>query len=332
MGEDMYFKVPLVHANRKCEARAGDGQGGAMRSLISGKYVYVPVDDCEHKYDNDYFDPKIVRTLEQILRDNVRDPALKKYQESLTGVNRRISDLIDIGKHHKVFEEHRYPTELKAIMLAVEEADSEVASFGDPLTAKDLLTAITKFHEETDIRWAERILNKIDSEQKLANKLSGLAQKDSVDDLHIDRSGETNTYILEYEQSNYKVVEATSIQDLLELPCISNLHELASRKESPERWYLYSFVRIILELDADLGVADIKEWFSQYPWYKEDTTDYQVRYEKKQRMEDDDPPLPVGCNNDNRKFERICIGREHCDYSIYQSLNFKPEVYDRLGE
>ena len=79
-----------------------------------------------------------------------------------------------------------------------------------------------------------------------------------------------------------------------------------------------------MSLQNDFNLADIKAAFSEYPWYDEDTTDYQVRYEMNQDAQ------PVSCTNENEKFTQFCIGRENCDYSIYASLPLKQSVYDTL--
>ena len=84
-------------------------------------------------------------------------------------------------------------------------------------------------------------------------------------------------------------------------------------------------------MDAiNLDTDDIKNWFEQYPWYREEVTEYQVNYEKKQTMGSEGRPMPISCNNDNRNWSGYCIGKENCDYSLYASVDLKQDVYDRL--
>jgi hypothetical protein len=82
-------------------------------------------------------------------------------------------------------------------------------------------------------------------------------------------------------------------------------------------------------MSRDEFVEEMKELFEErYPWYDEQTSDYQIRYELDQRNKDDDPYLPMGCKNPD--MERYCIGRDECPYSIYGSLPFPDEMYDQL--
>jgi hypothetical protein len=72
----------------------------------------------------------------------------------------------------------------------------------------------------------------------------------------------------------------------------------------------------------------VKQLLSKYPWYDEQTSDYQIRYELRQTNTEGDPYLPIGCNNPD--MERYCIGYEECPYSIYGSLPFPDEMYDQI--
>ena len=332
--DEMYFKIPLVHANRKCEARENHDRNGALRTVISGPYLYVPVDDIEKKYEDYYYGRGgVAYNLEDIVREHVKTRTLDTYQQAMKGVSERIDELIEIGKADKLFYEHQYPPRLKAILMAIEDADPEDAAFGEPLTSKEIANVVVRYHDKTEIDWVRKTLSKMGTPKSIGNQLSEYASDESIEHVTVEKGGpgEVNKYTLEYTIGDYKVVDVTEIEDLLELPCMRNIHELAM-EENPNRWYLYSFVRVMLSLNTEFTVEDIKEWFSQYPWYDEEVTEYQVKYEKIQTMPDGREPQPVGCNNDNRNFERVCIGRENCEYSIYQSLNFKQSVYDNLEE
>lgn len=79
------------------------------------------------------------------------------------------------------------------------------------------------------------------------------------------------------------------------------------------------------ELGSEI-VADVKNVFSRWPWYDEQETEYQVRYEFSNTI-DGDTPFPVNC--DNEDMQCYCIGQDQCTYS---SLPFPDEMYEQLEE
>jgi hypothetical protein len=94
----------------------------------------------------------------------------------------------------------------------------------------------------------------------------------------------------------------------------------------PTRWILYQVARILMSLEPDFTLKEIAEdFFSRYPWYDRETTMYHLRYEKNRRI-NGEVPKPIGCKNDNKKFDTFCIGMENCSYSIYSSLPMKDSV------
>jgi len=103
---------------------------------------------------------------------------------------------------------------------------------------------------------------------------------------------------------------------------MANMAERLYEKK-PVRKDLYSFARMVMWLpqyqDSDLEtiVADLKDIFSRWPWYDEQVTDYQIRYEFSNTI-GGDTPLPMNCDNDD--MQRYCIGKEQCPYSIWGSL------------
>jgi hypothetical protein len=80
--------------------------------------------------------------------------------------------------------------------------------------------------------------------------------------------------------------------------------------------------------DANNGrdqlVMDMKEFFSQFDWYDPDITSYQTDYEL------DRDYNPKRCKHDD--MQKYCIGLHECPYSIYGSLPFSEELYNRLGD
>jgi DNA primase large subunit len=99
---------------------------------------------------------------------------------------------------------------------------------------------------------------------------------------------------------------------------------------------LVFFVRIIMSIEPNIegksGFTDdeIVDWFRQYDWFDEGITRYQVEHERRQTTAQGEKPVPIGCKNSNTQWTPLCIGLDECDYSIYQSLPFKDEVYERL--
>ena len=324
-----YFKVPLVHANRHCETR---NEHGEMLNLIRGKYIYIPIEDVIDKYDGYFSRRQLTEPFESLIREDLfSDDRLNVYQSNITSVNDRISYWSKKGYENRIFEERRYPPTLKAILTAVERVESDVATLGTPLAIEDVYKATQRFANETDKDWMRDVLTDIESIQSLSNKLRSYAVDDDINDVILDeRKGEDDRYVFEYQIGNVKQIEVTEIADLLELPCMENLHE-SLKNGIQTRWELFSFVRYLIEVhNLDADVENIKSWFERhYPWYHEATTEYQVRYEKRQSKRGE-RPLPISCSCDNQRWTEHCIGKENCDYSLYRSVQLNPEVYDRL--
>ena len=95
------------------------------------------------------------------------------------------------------------------------------------------------------------------------------------------------------------------LDDLFELPCFANIDERLQKK-GPTRKELYSLVRLVAWLqeyridktETEL-IEDLKDLLSRWPWYDEQTSDYQIRYELEKGEIDGRSPLPIGCNNDD---------------------------------
>lgn len=328
---DCVYKIPLTHANRKCEARIGNKQDGQLRSLVKGPYVFIPYDDVHRKYKEDFTGRNSVSwKLEQVISLSINDKQKEKYLNSLSGITGRIESLLNTGNDHMIFKERRYPAKVEAILKAVEGVDKDIAQLGTPLTAEQISNAVHDFCTWTDVGWIKNLSESINSPRKVATVLS---QNKGLNHITVvPRDGQPDLYELEYKMGDFKQIDVTGIESLLEFPCMQNLHE-SLLDQKPVRWELYSFVRYLFEIDAlDIGVEEIKDWFSQYAWYDADITEYQVGYEETQRMASGDRPLPISCNNDNRSWAEHCIGKENCEYSLYRSVDLKPDVYDRTGD
>ncbi|WP_458210232.1 primase-associated protein, partial [Haladaptatus sp. NG-SE-30] len=122
--------------------------------------------------------------------------------------------------------------------------------------------------------------------------------------------------------------------DLFELPCMAAMDERLQEKK-PVRKDLFNLVRMAWWLpqyrDASTEefISDVKDLFSRWPWYDDEVTGYQIRYE----LDNDiggEIPLPMNCANDD--MQRYCIGRDQCPYSIYGSLPFPDEMYEQIDD
>lgn len=327
--DQWYFKVPLVHANRQCEARS---ERGEMLNIIDEEYVYVPIEDVLEKYDDYFSRNRLAEPFNSIVEnDFFSDSQLDVYQSNITSVNDRISYWANNGHETRIFEERRYPRTLKAILTAIEGVESDIATLGEPLTIEDVHNATQRFANDTDKDWIRSVLTDIESVSSLSNQLRSYAADEDINDVIVteDESGK-DQYVFQYQVGNVKRIEPKNIADLLELPCMQNLHESLQHGKQT-RWELFSFVRYLFEVkDLDADVEDIKNWFEQhYPWYHEPTSEYQIRYEKRQ-SERGDRPFPISCNCENQRWAEHCIGKENCEYSLYRSVQLKQRVYDSL--
>lgn len=329
-----YYKIPLTHANRKCASRENNDEQAPLNCVIKGPYVFIPANNVHDKY-TEYFNGYngVAALLEQVIEKTVSEERLEAYQNSLSGVNKRIEELSSGGHDDMLFKERRYPAKLEVILRSVESVDEDIAKLGEQLTASEIHNAVRDYATWTETDWVQNIAEQMNSAGTVANLLSNYANNDDLAHVTvIKRDGKPDLYELEYMVGNFKQIEVTEIKDLLEFPCMENLHKSLLQKK-PVRWELYSFVRYLFEVDnVEFTIEDIQEWFSQYDWHRPDVTEYQVGYEKRQRMPDGERPLPISCNNDNRNWGEHCIGKENCSYSLYRSIDLKSDVYNRAGE
>lgn len=331
-----FYEIPLVHANRYCISRDEDSETprGNLTCIVDGPYVYIPISDARKKYKHEFTKRDgVAHLLEQMVYLSIGDNRLDAYQQSMTGLNTRIEELHSQGHDDMLFEEREYPAKLEAILRAIDNADTETAAIGDSLTSKEVYSIAQKYASETNVNWVRNVLDALDSPKSIGQTLTQYANNDDIQHVTVEkRSGAANKYTFEYSVGGVKKIEVKEIEDLLELPCMENLHE-SLQDGKPVRWELYSFVRYVFEIHTtEFTVEDIKEWFSQYPWYREDVTEYQAQYEKEQRMSDGNRPLPISCRNDNDSWAKHCIGIENCDYSLYRSVELSPDVYDRISD
>lgn len=334
-----YYQIPLVHTNRMCEARSGGDHTSPMQAYIEGKYVYLPVQDAIDKYEQKITERGgVAETLESVVIRTIgdgnasdEDGKLASWQEALGSVNEKIEQIHTQNHDEKIFKQSRYPPKLKAILMSVDSVDNDIAKIGQATTAKAIYTALQTNATNTDTGWISSIAEDIGSPRVIGNVLADYAADSSQSHVEVQhRENKSSLYTLEYQIGNAKQIDVESIEDLLTFPCMQSLHE-SLLDSKPVRWELYTFVRYLLEVDEiSITPDDIKSWFSQYPWYREAVTEYQVNYERDQLLSDGKSPLPISCNNDNRSWAEHCIGKENCDYSLYSSVELNPDIYERL--
>jgi hypothetical protein len=144
-----------------------------------------------------------------------------------------------------------------------------------------------------------------------------------------DQKRKSNKFKLLDSQKGFKDVEVQSPEDILELPCMENVDEHL-QEQKPTRWVLFSVGRVLMSLENEFSMEELVDFYRRFPWFDEEITRYQLNYERDQRMADDNPPNPIGCNNDNQNFDTFCIGKENCSYSIYKSLPMRDDVIEQV--
>ncbi len=334
-----YLEIPLPAASRKCMVRRsvdGDLGGGysneekratgEFASKIEDNAVYVPIQDCLKKVRERHKRgfPILLSSMEDLLPD----VELARFAEKETKISEEIDHLFRIGHKELIWEDWN-PQQAKYNAIRTAILESETIQFNEYYPVKDILEAIRTF--EPQDRWKASQLAQITSRRSLGNTLSNLS-KDFPIEVEVKR-GSPNRYKFDRSPTGSDL-EVNEIEDLFELPCLANMDERLQNK-GPVRKDLYSFVRLVTWLpqyrDAptEVIVEDLKEVFQRWPWYDEQETEYQIRYELSNTIEGE-PPLPMNCDNDD--MQRYCIGQEECPFSIYGSVPFSTELYDHLGQ
>ncbi|MFC4360239.1 primase-associated protein [Halobium salinum] len=328
-GEGYYLEIPLVAASRKCLARSeGDeNQQGEIKAHVADNHLYVPVSDFMEKY-REYTEDAFGRLLA------VQEEALTADQRSwLTANESAITDRIDrffqAGQTHRVWENwSRQKRDLLTIINAVSAADDDVAQLGETQTARDLYQAVDAY--EPKRTWERRVCESISSPRSLGTVLSRNRDHASV----TVENARLNRYTLTEYSDGAQPLHVDELADLFELPCMAAMDERLQEKK-PVRKDLFNLVRMAWWLpqyrDASTEefISDVKDLFSRWPWYDDEVTEYQIRYE----LDNDiggEIPLPMNCTNDD--MQRYCIGRDQCPYSIYGSLPFPDEMYEQIDD
>lgn len=334
-GDELYIEIPMVHAGMNTDIRNSSNEcicGG------DNNCVYVPVRDFERQFKDHVLGRNgtaeyLGKRLQRSMGDGQIDYAVAKA----THIGEHIDHLLEIGHTQKLFAERTHPDKLRVILRAVDEVSDDTAQLKKWHSAGELYEALEYHAQDTDNSWDQRKINEIDSARSLAHHLRNHEDHQDVDihHHHDDRENDDpdnesfrqNMYRLRFNESDATTIQVSEIEDILELPCMQNIHNFLL-EEKPVRFVLYTYVRVILSVENDFTVEEIVDWFRQYPWFDEETTRYQARYEKNQTNENDEPYQPVNCYSDNEEFTQFCIGIGNCEYEIHESLPLKDEVIE----
>jgi len=341
--EGTYIEIPLVAASQKCIVREEGGTLGGgfdpdqnqatgnLKSKIIDNNVYVPSQDLYRRLNNHLEDGGFER-LFQAHMEFVSDANLRKFLEQESRITARIDRFLNAGQRDLVWTNWDPESRLVRVLRSAVNARDDLDP-SDTYPAKVLYEAVDRYQPNQE--WEEEIIADIKSKRSLANRLASL-DTDEIEILET-RKRVGNLYRVGYSGSHSRQIEFTDMQDLFELPCLQNIDDRL-KETSPTRKDLYNIVRMLRWLPGyrpeDKGreefVEEVKELLQRYPWYDEQTSDYQIRYELDRSNENDDPYLPMGCTNPD--MERYCIGREECPYNIYGSLPFPDSMYEQLED
>ena len=328
LGDGLFIEIPMAAASRKCLVHVDDEAGGHLVTEVADNNLYIPaeyLDKRYREYAGDAFQ-RILHAQESSLSPDQRD-WLAKNEDSVTD---RINRFFNTGHHDHIWKNwSREEQQVKLIVNAVEAAEEEGVALGEQLTATEIYEAVTSYSPEH--RWEFDIADQFSSATGIANILRDNEDHKSIS---INRNGRVNKYELSGYGGSSKQITVQGLEDLFELPCMEAMDERL-QNEKPVRKDLFNFARMVMWLpkyqpnpDIDIIVEGLKDVFSRWPWYDEQETDYQVRYEFAHgKNSDGDDYLPMGCDNDD--LQRYCIGQNECEYSIWGSIDFPDRMYDQ---
>jgi len=327
----LYLEIPMAAASRQClvrdEPRPSDVEGNTeIRTRVKDNNLYVPAGDFDEKYEE--YAREAFKKLLRVQEDGLTEEQETWLVANESAITERIDRFLEGGNHDRVWRDwDRGERLVRVLQEAVTNADDEMATVGAFHSAQALYDALDTYKPEAS--WKQSIQNRVSSPRSLGNLL--VAQRDHRR-LTVEHDRETNQYRIDASSRGSHPITVESIEDLFELPCMANMAERLQEK-TPVRKDLYNFVRMVMwlpqyqESSLDEIVTDLKDVFSQWPWYDEQTTEYQIRYEFSNTI-DGEIPLPMNCDND--ALQRYCIGQDQCDYSIWGSVPFPDEMYDQL--
>lgn len=346
-----YFEIPASHASTHAtNVRTDDGD---LANFYDNGNVYVPFWALEEALDEHLLEGRPGKSVAQYFTSTLEEYYDDDRKSRLHDETSRITDQIHKYKERnwtkKFLKERFYPEKLRCLLKAVFAAPGEIARLENELDASQIKEAIDWYREQPEgpiegsgdddddtnknktyvKEYEQRTLSEFDSPQAIGaylKRFDNVNETQEENHKHVTvNEGKYNTYDLEYRSSGIERIDVTSPEDIFEFPCMKKVDKCL-KEGVPNRWILFTLARYILSLENDFGVDGVHEVFSRYPWYDQDVTEREAKYEQKQDY------LPIGCNATNKKFTEFCIGRDECDYSLYYSARHKDEVYEALDD
>ncbi|MDS0300955.1 primase-associated protein [Halogeometricum sp. S1BR25-6] len=333
-GGGLYLEIPMVAASRNClvydadRRDAGTEDDREILTRVKDNRLYVPAGDFDEKYHA--YAERAFKKLLRVQEDGLSEDQQVWLTTNESAITDRINRFMEAGHHERIWRNwDQGERTIRVLRRAINESADDVVQQDEFHTAKELYSAVTAY--DTENNWEASITDWISSPSSLAKTLANHQSHSAVT---IKRDGRVNQYRIGHPGSGSTQIDVDAIEDLFELPCMANMEERLHEKK-PVRKDLYNFARMVMWLpqyqnsNLDEIVADLKDVFSRWPWYDEQVTDYQIRYEFTNTI-DGNTPLPMNCDNDD--MQRYCIGKDQCPYSIWGSLPFPDEMYNQVDE
>jgi hypothetical protein len=313
--EELAVEVPIDHLNNNCLVR---NEYGEIKTVLEGGNAYVPLSDLQGKM-LDATDTAFETHL-RAQHSALSNSETQWLISNTTPIHERIDEFFMRQEHDKLFDtQGEKPPLLQVVMNAIYESDAANAKFGEFLSAEELQQFLKDYSPHPAYESAIHTDGQL-TPGKLSKKLTHYEENRY---LEIDTSGQVYKFKFDSPARKGKKIDVTEPEDIFELPCMASIDEYL-RQEGPTRYLLFTMVRLLMSLENDFTNQDIIEMFQRWPWYDKATTEYQVKYERREGKD----IKPINCGNDNQRFTAHCIGVENCDYNIYSSLPIKDEIFD----
>ncbi|MFC6615979.1 primase-associated protein [Halopenitus salinus] len=331
-GPGLYLEIPMVAASRDCLVRSGtstdDDEDSEILSRVRDNNLYVPVGDFDEKYRS--YGKRAFKKLLTVQEQGLSEEQRTWLTTNESEIAEQISGFVETGNYDRLWRNwDRGTRTIRVLRRVLTASPAETVQLGEFHTANEIYDAIDAYTPEND--WESTVINRISSPSSLAKKLANIESHTAVT---IDRSDRVNTYRIARSSHRSTQLDVDQLEDLFELPCLAAMEERLHERK-PVRKDLYNFARMVMWLPQyqdrtlDAIVADLKDVFSRWPWYDEEKTDYQVRYEFSNTI-GGETPLPMNCGNDD--MQRYCVGEDQCPYSIWGSLPFPDEMYEQIDD
>lgn len=338
--DERCLKIPIAAASLDVVGFSTDIYQDTEADLsIWDNCIYKPLSE----FNDDWFE-----YLNQEFRSLVRvqEDALTEAKQDLLRERTRIVDEIRMLEQNSPEDVYKSYTPEKRKIYFIKDA---VLSYHEP-SSKDWFSA-SQVHEAIqkysgDNSDASRFQDEFSSQHVLEQFLHEHADDRNI---FVDRgSGGDLRYAvrLPHTGSSYKQLHIDHPREIFEqLPCFQNMAQ-DLRRNGPSRKPLFSFVRLVMWLTTyydesnsdnkegtikiDEVEEDIHETFDElFGWYDREITSREIWDEYQLgEQEHRDTYLALSCNNET--MQEHCVGFDNCPYSIYQSLNFTEEMFEKI--